>query len=382
MSPRAIAAAALLTSSLCAASGTAASDASTQVTPQPWQTPLARAGLPRGLPDIRASSCAVCHRQAAREWSRSAHAHAWRDPQFQGEWAKDGRPDLCLSCHTPLPEQADQGATALRDEGVTCAACHVRHGTVLAPRDSPAAPHAIVTDRAAMGHDACLRCHEAQARVSATLVCAFTTGSDWKRSPAARDGKNCVSCHMRTSDGHVRHDFPGMGVAKAATEAGDVLDGYRPGLDVRLAFDQESYGPGDEVAATVTVTNTHAGHPVPTGDVERFVEVEASLLRTGGDPIATERVRFGERWEWWPVAKKLADERLAPGSSRTMRLRGRVPRDSGAGDVILTVTVTNHRITDSNAAVSRLGIGYPRRATVARHEARARILGMPVRKKG
>lgn len=62
---------------------------------------------------MRANDCGSCHSEVAAEWSTSAHAHAWRDPQFQAEWKKDKELWLCVTCHAPLENQQAESVTGL-----------------------------------------------------------------------------------------------------------------------------------------------------------------------------------------------------------------------------------------------------------------------------
>ena len=101
---------------------------------------------PGGIASLRAKDCGKCHREIYREWAGSMHALAWTEPYFQVDFKYDGSLQICLNCHTPLVDQQQnlvQGFRdrdkfdpilapnpnydeALRDEGVTCAVCHVR----------------------------------------------------------------------------------------------------------------------------------------------------------------------------------------------------------------------------------------------------------------
>ena len=135
--------------------------------------------------------------------------------QFQAEWAKDGQVFVCRNCHTPLQNQQETVVTgliagdyhrpveaanpsfdpALRTEAITCAVCHVRDGFVIGPYGNDA-PHAVRQDPALLSAQACLNCHNVQGELSPTLVCTFTTGDEWQRSPYPARGETCITCHM------------------------------------------------------------------------------------------------------------------------------------------------------------------------------------------
>ena len=91
------------------------------------------------------------------EWKTSIHSQAYRDPFFHAYWTKDKHTWVCLNCHAPLenqqptlikeiPRQRVEKALQkpnpqfdpdYQNEGVTCAACHVRDGVILGPFDDP-----------------------------------------------------------------------------------------------------------------------------------------------------------------------------------------------------------------------------------------------------
>ena len=109
------------------------------------------ASIPEGLRSLRAEECKNCHQEIYREWSQSMHAKAWIEPYFQKDFVYDSSQQTCLNCHTPLENQQENHVLGfedrgkfhpifernpdydplLRDEGVTCAVCHVRDGKIV-----------------------------------------------------------------------------------------------------------------------------------------------------------------------------------------------------------------------------------------------------------
>jgi hypothetical protein len=136
--------------------------------------------VPIGLGSASAEECGKCHREIFREWSGSMHAKAWTDPYFQVDFAYDGSQQICLNCHTPLENQQENLVLgfrdkekfkpvlrsnprydpALRDEGVTCAVCHIREGKIVGPFETENAPHPVIVDPGiSSGLKPCKRCH-------------------------------------------------------------------------------------------------------------------------------------------------------------------------------------------------------------------------------
>lgn len=329
--------------------------------------------VPAGLVDLRASSCGECHPDIYAEWRRSTHAQSWSDVQFQMEIAKSENRWLCRNCHTPLLSQMPVWAVGLedgdverpiyvdnpavdlelRDEGITCAGCHVRDGAIEGP--TGIATNAHPTRRAERFNDAtlCLECHQAvRSYPGKDFICVFETGEEWRAGPYSR--YSCQFCHMQpvTRPQAVgepprpgrRHYWPGAGIYK--------VDGFGPPLE------QLGFGLGVDVEPAsdrliVTLANAAAGHLLPTGDPERHIWVEIAFLDADGRPVGEpHRERIGQIWEWWPEPRKLADNRLAPLEERPVS----IGRPEGA--VRWSVEASSHRITQEVIEYHDLH-GYP-----------------------
>ncbi len=314
---------------------------------------------PAPLTDLRAASCGACHVEIYDEWRRSTHALAWIDPQFQQEIQKSPNRWLCNNCHTPLLNQMATWTVAIddndvekphnlpnpdfdpafRDEGITCAACHVRDGVIEGPEGHPTPAHPTRRAERFRSEALCLECHQAVREYPGkTFTCTFNTGQEWAQGPFGKAGVPCPTCHMPEvqrpwAQGAPprpgrRHAWPGAGIYKLK-DFGPPLDLLHPGLFV------EATPQGD--ALTLTLTN-RAGHHLPTGDPERFITVTTTLLDPQGNPLTTDTLRIGQRWQWWPQPKKLDDNRLPSGASR----QHHVPIPPGAA--AWRVTAQSHRI--------------------------------------
>jgi hypothetical protein len=331
--------------------------------------------LPEGLLDLRAATCGECHREIYEEWRVSTHALAWTDRQLQAEMAKSGNRWLCANCHTPLLNQMESWAVGLidgdverpsyvgnptfdaafRDEGITCAACHVRDGSVEGPTGirTPAHP-TRKADRFA-DEAICLTCHQAvRSYPGKDFICIFETGAEWRGSPYGQAGQPCQSCHMQpvTRPQAVgaeartgrRHYWPGAGIYKVE-ELGPPLEQLGAGLGIETEATTDGL--------ILQLSNSAAGHLLPTGDPERFILVEVELFDGEGRTIGeTHRERIGQTWEWWPAPRKLADNRLAPFEIREVR----IPRTQSAAAWALVAS--SHRIGKEALEFHQLD-GYP-----------------------
>ena len=348
----------------------------------PLQTP------PRGLKTLSAKECGSCHMEIYQEWKASFHAKAWFDPQFQVEWAKDDSLWVCINCHTPLVNQqphlilGKKGGDyfqpvkkenpdfdpALRDEGITCAVCHVRDGAVLGPYGNQKdAPHAVrkATD-GELSEKLCMSCHNVTDVLNPTLVCTFQTGEEWKAGPYSKEGQTCITCHMPIIErplypkGPVRvtrkHIWIGSGIPKTMDEKAPV-DHYIPGLELRVVTSKKRYQPGETAYISVLLTNRRAGHLLPTGDPEYFFTVELAVVDENGAALQDTTLWIGQKWQWWPVAKKLKDNRIRPLETRNYPFVFSIPED--ANHLRFRAIVRTHRMTREIAEQAGLLGIYP-----------------------
>lgn len=352
-----------------------------------WESAVPFQPIPQGLVSIRSADCGVCHKEIYQEWLKSTHAHAWTDLQFQSEIKKESSPYLCINCHIPLENQQEYLITGLKNgdiyqpvkeknphfdaamqlEGIGCATCHVRDGFIIGTRGTVNAPHPVRVDSSFLSEQLCITCHNANAVVTPELVCTFQTGEEWQVGPYAQT-QTCISCHMDTltrswmsgMPEHVshRHWFPGSGIPKQTGETPVALEG----LDFKPDTLEPTYSGADSIHYSLTLTNAHAGHRLPTGDPERYYLIDLTWLNAAtSDTIAHRRYRIGEVWEWYPVAKKISDNNLDPLESRTYTI-GLLPSEEGT--YTLHTKVTKHRMTEETAAYHHLTEDYPTFITV------------------
>jgi hypothetical protein len=330
-----------------------------------------------GLPSMNAAACGACHVEIYEEWRVSTHAHAWTDPQFQAEITKSDNLWLCRNCHTPLLEQHPewpvglhqddveapillpnpQWDPALQAEGITCAACHVRNGTVVGPGlPDSVAPHPVAAWPDLTDEAICIRCHQAEREYPGKpFICTFSTGAEWAASIHAAEGRRCQTCHMpeirrpAATGGPERlvrrHWFKGSGIPKFrdAAPPDEALPG--PGLAVKLHHE-----PGETF---ITLRNDGAGHYLPTGDPERWISLEGVFYDHDGEVVGKPwELRIGQEWTWHPTPRKISDNRVAPGERRVVRL----PTPPTAGR--FEVRVHSHRMSEANATWHKL-VDYP-----------------------
>jgi hypothetical protein len=107
--------------------------------------------------------------------------------------------------------------------------------------------------------------------------------------------------------------------------------------------------------------NEFAGHRVPTGDPERFFGISFELVDENGKAVAKKTDRIGEKWEWYPAAKKLEDNNMNPGEERTFAFAYKTTEKQ---KLTLAVKVTKNRLDKKSADYNKLTDSYPLGITV------------------
>jgi predicted CXXCH cytochrome family protein len=216
---------------------------------------------------LDAAYCAECHLQVHTEWRDGMHAQAWSAPLFQAAYAEEPLP-WCRNCHAPLSAQ-EQG-TLSREQGITCAACHVRGAEIVGARDvQPSRTgHAVQAVADFGGSALCAGCHqftfprevstdfrplEGGSAVHYSAEPMQSTITEWQNSAASP--KPCAECHGGG------HRFTGP-------------------TDTRWL--EQQFGPAALTALDAESLSLHIalkprGHALPTGDPFRAIHLEVAL---------------------------------------------------------------------------------------------------------
>ncbi len=317
----------------------------------------APAALAPAAASLSSRQCARCHAKQVREWTGSIHAAA-ASPGLLAQVARltDGaKVESCMRCHAPLAEQqpvtrpaqeragaAETGADArtyraspflddeLRDEGLTCAACHLRgwtrHGPTavadsLLPLDGyPTAPLALY-ERS----DFCLPCHQLEPRAAIDGRPLLDTYREWLAGPYMRRGVQCQHCHMPNRE----HTFKGI----------HDPDTFRQGIAVAAITRRGATG---VVSVRARIRNVGAGHYLPTTPTPA-VWLRVELVDDRGLAIAgaAAEQRIGrqlrQRAGAWEIVE---DTRIPPGETR--EVAGAWQRGRVAEATAVRVTVEVH----------------------------------------
>jgi hypothetical protein len=137
------------------------------------------------------------------------------------------------------------------------------------------------------------------------------TYEEWRQSVYAREGRHCQSCHMPDR----RHLWRGIHDADMVQQA----------LSVTVTPEAPSYRPGDPMQTVITVTNSGAGHYLPTYITPKiFVQVQ--LLDAQGQSIAgsAQETVIG-REVTLDLSKEVYDTRIPPKASRSLTYAQAMP---------------------------------------------------------
>ena len=254
-----------------------------------WKKPIPPQGEapPNHLEPTRGlqpENCAVCHPDQFKGWKASLHGKAM-GPGVVGQFhsMSFGGEASCLNCHAPMAEQwkyllndgkwvANKSYNpALKNQGITCAACHLRrhkrHGPPLR-KNRPSISQAVhgEPERTPFfeASEFCKGCHQHPS--TSLLVNGKTvenTYREWLNSPYPEQGVTCQKCHMPDR----RHLWKGIHDREMTLS----------GVTITATIQPRQPEVGSKVTATLTLRNTGTGHAFPTYTTPA-VYLKAALL--------------------------------------------------------------------------------------------------------
>jgi len=340
-----------------------------------FERPMAES-VPEGLSSLSARECGGCHEEIYREWAESMHAQAWSEPYFQVDFKYDGSQQICLNCHTPLENQQENLVLgfrdrvkfkpilkpnpsydpSLRDEGVTCATCHVRNGRIVGPFESAAAPHPVtVIPEMVSGLGPCERCH-------------VVTNSRWDvfyRVPPcgtvaeiSERGQrpDCIGCHMPPVSRPVASGGAIRSGRRHLFHGGHVPEMVKSALVVSHQSEELR---GARIKYVFNLKNQGAAHYLPTGTPDRHLTLDLRLLDRAGRTIKHEFFPMKRYILWRPFIVDLRDTRLPYG--KPVEFSFDFKRDGENPPSRLDVVVTYHLLDEKR----RKKIGYENREPIA-----------------
>ncbi len=281
------------------------------------------------------SNCRQCHAIIYGEWEGTMHFNAYLDPFYLEEVKiasadTDGLVDeFCSRCHTPIgvvsgeiPPIDGSEMSDISKLGVQCDFCHVVSGSngtgnahfIVSPGDTKWGPF---NDSKSAYHESeylelytqseyCGMCHEVIHPVNGLVI--DDTYPVWKDSQYAEDNVVCQDCHMtegitefkanpgRAGSGAPKRDHistheitGGNAFVTSMFGAENVAEVAIKRLQSAATLDitvPEIASTGEEVTIEAAITNSGAGHNLPTGVSEiRQVWLEVLVMDKEGNEI-------------------------------------------------------------------------------------------------
>jgi len=338
-------------------------------------------GLPTvGVDKFQPSQACGCHGELLEQWSRGMHAKAMTDPLYRFKVAEADKAtngtlgDFCDGCHGPVATMGGQAgdlskASVQALEGVGCDFCHQVTGTteplgnvsqIVTPDgtkraqfdDSLSPAHKTEYSKFHESAEFCGACHNVDHPANGMHL--ESTYTEWKASSYAAQGIVCQDCHMTPGPGVTK---PNAGSAAAGGPQRQhiytmTFVGGNVGLgDAQLAEERlkaaatldievpDVVAPGSSADVTVKVTNSGAGHYLPTGLTEvRQMWLEVTAVAEDGTVTELGKHEFGSILkdaagnspvELWDAVAFEKDDRIPPQESSSDTYSFTMP-DSGA----------------------------------------------------
>jgi hypothetical protein len=324
-----------------------------EITLFPGGLPVDVGEIPEGLANITAQGCNACHFQAHDDWKESAHAKAGQSAHFQEAIRRAGNSTACTQCHRPLlvqhaklaagyidgdlsrPRLLDNPAfdATLMAEGVGCAACHVRQGTIVSTRTITGAPHPVTQSPDLSKSTLCATCHQLSYPDSDRPF--YDTFGEWSATAHAAAGIQCQDCHMPPR--------PGVATASrfAASPDHRVVASLARALTVLVDLKNDQLHRGQATTVGLRVQNTGAAHHVPTGSPYKKLSFVVAIVDDKGVDLATSAPEIlGRTLSEQPPYTTQADNRIVSGGEHTFSVELTVSHRAKAGKVSLVVRGT------------------------------------------
>jgi hypothetical protein len=284
--------------------------------------------IPQGLTSLSAEECGRCHEETYHEWADSMHAKAWTDPYFQVDFVYDGSMQICLNCHIPLENQQEDLVLGfkdrekfkpllkpnpdfdpkLRDEGVTCAVCHVREGRIVGPFKTDTAPHPLTIDpEMSSGMKSCERCHVVSGKRWDIFYRVPPCGTVAEIEDSGKMA-DCIGCHMPEV---TRSVAKGMIQRKGGAHL--FWGGHRPEMvkkALKVEYKNIFNGDRNTYEFEFRLINVGAYHYLPTGTPDRHLTLELRLLDNEGTAIKETLYKMKRYILWRPFIVDIRDTRL------------------------------------------------------------------------
>ena len=265
---------------------------------------------------VQSTSKALLNLPPSDSRSTTAHYVAGNDPWPIEAARLEERGRKCNVCHYPQAFEYPDILSAkidppkprdlYQERGVTCASCHLTpEGKIRGPYVVDA-PHETVVDERIRTSVACAYCHSEGGRIVGKQDQSFLEWRDDFNKPGL-GRQHCQDCHMPRTVRKLAEDYPvpERVVARHTWTGGHSF--ARVASALNLAIEQTKEGQPELV---LHVTNTGAGHSVPTGNNRRAIYLTAELLNAKGKVVTSKDWMFAPWVLGRPEDKKYVEEDL------------------------------------------------------------------------
>jgi hypothetical protein len=293
------------------------------------------------------------------------------------DYIADGSQQICLNCHIPLENQQENLVLGfkdkekfkpilkpnpnfdpvLRDEGVTCAVCHIKEGKVVGPFEIDDAPHPVIADpEMTSGVKFCEKCHVVSGERWDTFYRIPPCGTVAEISEK-NEVLDCVGCHMPEV---IRPLVEGLKARKGGKHF--FRGGHHPETvrkSLKVEYKKEPSDNKKTYRYIFTLTNIGATHYLPTGTPDRHLTLELRLLNKEGK-MTKEKIHTMKRYILWrPFVVDYKDTRLPFNEPRKFTFEFNA--DTKNQPSVLDVTVRYHLLEEKQ----RKKIGYENNEPIA-----------------
>jgi hypothetical protein len=245
--------------------------------------------------DIKAENplnCKSCHREIYDQWQKSRHAFSTPSKNIlfaklyqKSQQDTDGKTKLyCIKCHAPVSNFNNDVdlQQEITNEGVTCDVCHTVKELTKEPEHWPlifddgnikfgpvknleVKAHKTAYSDLFEGSKLCKSCHGGMIDIPQMQGCSDLTICDtygeWGQSQFSNNTSGCQECHPV-------HSFEGAYSEEMLQKA----------VDLKVDFKEF----GGKINLNIDITNTGAGHLLPTGPPARLIFIKIHAIDNSG----------------------------------------------------------------------------------------------------
>ncbi|MBI4454412.1 MAG: hypothetical protein HY644_00765 [Acidobacteria bacterium] len=309
--------------------------------------------------------CGACHKEIYNQWSQSMHSQSFTDPVYRtviDQMMKEtggAQKAFCLSCHAPIASVTGKllesksldwnSFSAIEAQGVICDFCHtisgnenlgknISVGAYVYPRrgttavkygrhaDADNSNHQVEVSRFLTSAEFCAVCHKFKHPVAGVEI--QNTYEEWLKGPYSKQQVRCQDCHMPAYSGITALGGKQRDEIHAHAFLGGHSEMIQRAATLTVWGVAEKKEDRPKLTVTANVTNSGAGHTIPTGIPGiREIALQVEVLGPQGELLDQKKFRFGQRLLKqdgssalpWEAFKSSEDTGIRPRQSKQSR---------------------------------------------------------------